>query len=1211
MSRPMSGRLGFDAFKVALEGRNVVDASAGTGKTYAITTLVVRLVVERRLRIKDILVVTFTEAATAELRDRVRRRLREAWEAFLMVELGAALPDSDLARYAASQPAQAKLARQWLELALEEVDEAPISTIHGFCHRILQEAALESGLPFETQLTADARPLRDEAVFDFHSRDLAAQPFADAQAIVSATDLAQWRGLADKVFRGPDAKVFPPADENREALWSLAMAALRLRWKRAEIEKLLLGYAFSRPVRKNDLARWSDDIEQLLADGGMPAKASNGLQALVPAALRTRTLNDEVPAHAVFDTLERMLDLVRSVEKAGAQTVVAARLRFVDYLRTALPKLKQATGTITFDDLLLRLRDALMGPAAGHLVQVVRQQYKAALIDEFQDTDPVQFSIFEVLFANAQAPLFLIGDPKQAIYGFRGADVNAYLEAVEVPGTQHHTMGTNWRSDPLLVAAVNGLFAPNEAVPRPFVLNGIHFAPVQARPGAEDVVQNAAGQTLPPLDVALMPDQMGLGDESVAQWVAADIARVLSGDVRLDGQRVRPADVAVLARTNKQAASVQAALRALQIPAVLLGDTSVLDADEARELMIVLTAMAEPTNAAAMRQALATRLMGVSASALVQMEEDAALWSSWSERFRLWHQIWVEQGFVQAFRGWFEHENVGPRLLGYLDGERKITNLLHLMELIHRAAREGHLGPAGVLQWLGQGPRNAEGGVAPDEAQIRLESDEAAVKLTTVHRAKGLEYPIVYCPYVCHDFLLMKNDRTVVRFHDEDGRGALDLGSSQLASHLDKASWEALAENVRLLYVALTRARHRCTVVWGYREGIKETALAWLLFPLHQRDRSKEGQFGSLGRLDQTQLRAPIEAWQARAPGAVGCRVAIDEPGQRYVTDEKAAPLPGARVVQARVQRWQRTTSFSAMTSSAAKAMVLGHEVDVMARDRDESTSLVPTDFDRATHVPLADFPRGAKAGNFFHELLEVADFAASAGQLGPAVKAQLDLYRYPSVPWDQLVPSALVDVLGTPLQAHGDSFCLRDLASHDRLPELEFALPLSLSDQEGHLQEGHLQERLSQAFALGAKTDVERSYPKRVAQLQLGQLQGFVKGFVDLVFHRNGRFYLADYKTNHLGRAWVNYGTPQLEAAMGQGHYFLQSHLYALALHRHLSRTVPSYSYESHFGGVFYLFLRGMGGLEHGDSGVFFHRPPWVRMAALEALFCTSKATA
>lgn len=1187
----------FDAFAVALAGRNVVDASAGTGKTYAITSLVTRLVVERRLRIKDILVVTFTEAATAELRDRVRRRLREAFEAFALVASQVPPPATDLGAYAQKRKHTAANDQQWLALALEEVDEAPISTIHGFCHRVLQEAALESGVAFEAELIADARPLRDETIDDFHSKDLAAQSVSDVRAILDAERDTRrlWQGLADKLLRNPDARLVPSDPLEREKTWATLRARLQEVWDRGVVERLMCAKAANyKAPAANHLTNWCNQVDELVQSLAAPVDAPAGVKQLSRSGVSAR--GSGAPAHPAFDLLEEAAQLLSG--KAGPAALVSAKHRFATFLRDELKLRKQSLGAITFDDLLLHLRQALRGPAAHHLVAAVRKRFQAALIDEFQDTDPVQFEIFESLFQGGAGPLFLIGDPKQAIYGFRGADVNAYIAAVQAPGTLHHSMGVNWRSDAGLVSAVNALFAPREELPYPFVLAGIDFRPVEPRPHVQEAFATSSGVASTPLEVVLTCDDDGGAVDPrnhMATLVAADISRLLAGPSTIEGRPVMPADIAVLTRTNQQAVDVQQALRALQIPAVLLGDKSVLDSDEAKELLVVLAAAAEPTNASLLRNALATRLIGLAAHELVALEGDAVGWSLWSEVFRKWHEVWIDQGFVQMFRRFLEHDQVQPRLLGLTDGERRVTNLLHLMELVHRAAREGHLGPAGVVHWLSQAPSNAEGGVAPEEAQIRLESDEAAVKLTTVHRSKGLEYPIVFCPYVANEGLMFAADEKTVRFHEADGATTLDVGSAAMGAHVAMARQEALAENIRLLYVAVTRAKHRCVLLWGYSREFKLTSLASLLYPLSSRSAGDDALFGSLGRLAEADLRAPLMEWGARSHGAVSVRRAnLQDRGTPYTSTVPAAPLLPARTISTRVTAWQRTTSFSAMTAAADHATAS----DALVRDHDEAVSALVLP-ERGAQVPLGGFPRGAKAGNFFHELLETMDFAQPPEAMVPAVRSQLQLYRYDEAPWLDVVPQVLSDVARTPLDDGHGAFCLADLAAEKRIPELEFALPL------GHVNnETPLQMQLAEAFAVDAASPGEERYAREVGKLHLGVLTGFVKGFIDLVFEHDGRFYVLDYKTNHLGRAWEHYKTECLATAMVDGHYHLQSHLYALAVSRHLARTLPGYDGRKHFGGVFYLFLRGMGGPQRPMSGVYFQRPSESRLAALDAIF-------
>jgi exodeoxyribonuclease V beta subunit len=1199
----VNGSSPFNAFGIELAGRNVVDASAGTGKTYAITSLVTRLVVEKHLRIKDILVVTFTEAATSELRDRVRKRLRDAFLAFEAVLDGSATANSDMHVYATQRKSTAVADRQWLLLALEELDEAPISTIHGFCHRILQEAALASGVPFEAELLTDVRPLRDETIDDFHSSDLAQQPLKDVRELFGAESNPRelWQTLADKLLRSPDALVVPQDPFERQESWRKLCEALRGVWDRDAVSALVTA-KYDRPsrVKVTDVARWICEIDELLDLQGPPTVGPKAFLHLSATAWKMKI--PEAPGHPAFDVLEDMVALIAG--KAGPQSVVSAKLRFAKFFGARLAERKSAVGAITFEDLLLLLREALRGSSAKDLKDAVRNRFKAALIDEFQDTDPVQFEIFQKLFDNPDQPLFLIGDPKQAIYSFRGADVHAYMGAVKSPGGRHHSMGVNWRTDPRLIAAVNALFCPRTDLPFPFVLPAIDFAPVSARPNATDVFRTESDPTPPPMEVLLACEDDGTlynAGSRVAKLVAADIARLCNGMNFIGNKRVVPADIAVLTRSNKNAAKVQQALHELQIPAVLLGDKSVFNSEEATELLVVLAAVVEPTNAGLLRKALATSLLGLAAHQLVQLEDDAAEWSNWSNAFRQWNEIWLAQGFVQMFRCWLDHEKVSRRLLGFLDGERRVTNLLHLMELMHRAARDGHLGPAGLLHWLGQSCADAINGIASDESQIRLESDEAAVKITTVHKSKGLEYPIVYCSYLVSEGLVWGNDKKVVSFHDDDGLVKLDVGSSKLSAHVALTANEALAENVRLLYVAVTRAKHRCVLLWGQEKELKNTAFASLLFPLEGRVMPpRPGSIcGDLGDLSEAMMREPLEAWSARCAGAVSSRnVPSDYSAAPYAKPSRTLSVMAARPVARPVSAWQRTTSFSAMTSGAEHGDSL-FAADALARDRDQHLASPTSLAHPLQPVELNEFPKGATAGNFFHELLEVIDFQSDASDLVPAVIAQLQLFRYDEERWRHVVPRALQNILTTPLDDGRGPFSLRDISPTARISELEFALPLAAIPHAEPLQ-----SKLADVFRVPLQDADDNRYAARVAQLPLGAINGFVKGFIDLVFEHDGRFFVLDYKTNHLGATWRNYERAAMEEAMVDGHYHLQSHLYSVAVSRHLARTVKGYEPSKHFGGVFYLFLRGMAGPKGTGTGVYFQRPSFERLQALDEIF-------
>ena len=436
--------------------------------------------------------------------------------------------------------------------------------------------------------------------------------------------------------------------------------------------------------------------------------------------------------------------------------------------------------------MLTSFRDALRGPRGRALAAAVRRRFPAALIDEFHDTDPVQYEIFRTLYRTRTTSLFLIGDPKQAIYAFRGADIFAYLRAAK-DADARFTLGTNHRSDPSCVRAVNTVMT---SVPSPFLIEDIRFAPVGTPGGAEDRLRRGE-HPWSGLDIVFSPrtatepgkKPFGPPVDTVPALAAGGIARVLSRDARVTlrdraGHRpIEPGDFAVLTRSNMEAGEVQRALRALGVPSVLHGDASVLDTEEASELSLLLSALANPSSAVAVRSALATNLLGLDAAELVRLAEDESAWEEWVSDFQRWHSIWKSRGFLQAMRRLMRDRRTSAHLLRMVGGERKLTNFLHLTEICHREAIDRHLGIAGLSSWFGEVRHDDEArdSLAAEAQQIRLESDERSVQLTTMHRSKGLEYPIVVLPYLFRGSALRDGEKKRLRYHDPDRRHELLL----------------------------------------------------------------------------------------------------------------------------------------------------------------------------------------------------------------------------------------------------------------------------------------------------------------------------------------------------------------------------------------------------------------------------------------------------
>lgn len=1240
MSAPAPGMRAFDPLATALHGTNLIEASAGTGKTYAIATLFLRLMLEQGLGVDQILVVTFTEAAAAELRDRVRSRLRAALHCY-RDERGA---DPVLRRLVAArkQAGHAPLDRERLSLSLRSFDEAPISTIHGFCNRVLHDSAFESGVAFDTELVIDDEPIVDQVLRDFWARELYG---SDARFVrhLHREGLSPDRllPLARLALRHVDAPVVPDRVElgRQPAGTAYAEAYRRVReiwWRdREDVKALLLGFPHLHKARyrRDDMPTWFLAMDAFLrSEEPGPELGSVGFDKFLPASLAEATsvkhtrAGGQPPEHPFFHACAALDAARRPLEEDHRAREVELKRRLVAHVRREVPRRKVAGGVQSFDDLLQRLDKALRGRTGKKLAEQVRRRYRAALIDEFQDTDPIQYRIFRTLYGGTKQPLFLIGDPKQAIYGFRGADVFTYLRAAKAAGDSRYTMDTNWRSDPALLHAVERLFA----VRRPFLVEDIGFPPVRARPGAEDALY-VRGERLPAFEIKVQPRDgaMVKTKQITAEWaerhvperIAADVSRLLAEGATLrgpEGERpLHAGDVAVLVRKNDQALAVQRELRRLGIPGVVYGDATVFDTPEADELYRVLGAVAEPTRNALLRAAITTELFGVSANALEAMsEDDDTEWNRWIDDFRRWHEQWVERGFVQMFRGLLSERSTQPRLLTMQDGERRMTNLLHLAELLHGASTAEHLGPAGLLRWFQQQRRTRSSMV--EAVKLRLERDDQAVQLITIHRSKGLEYPVVYCPYLWDGGGLFSDEEDNLLYHDPDDDHRLKIDVRIKGGRKERdadpfialARHEKAAENLRLLYVAVTRARHRCVVVWGAFYRSHRSPLGYLLgSPLHHHDEPWDRHDEPWDRFpwDPEAVAAKLKeleddamlAW-LRERGAGGWSLSRLDEGEAI--PYRAPPVADVEIAARRpavaIDRSRRTASFTTMVADRELPREAGE-----GRDRDERTPDAPRTGPLPAPegpIPLAEFPRGAKAGNFFHDILENLDFMAPADERDALVDAKLAAYGYPRETWSEPVRRALRGVLDTPLSSEDPTLRLATISAARRRNELEFILPTAGGEHGDAI--ALTRERLAALFRRYGE-GLPAGYPEQVDRLGFSPLRGFLKGFIDLVLVHRDRWYLADYKTNHLGDDLGAYAPPRLGQTMVEDHYVLQYHLYTVALVRHLARTVPGFRYERDFGGVFYLFLRGMTPGGGATRGVFFDRPPAARIDALSDL--------
>lgn len=1210
-----------DVLRCPLDGTRIVEASAGTGKTWAICALYLRLLLERGLGVPQILVVTFTNAATAELRDRIRQRIVDALAVLRSATAADPFVPALLQRLRDLPGDDDAVRVRRLELALAGFDEAAIFTIHGFCQRALADAPFTAGLPLASELVHDDGAWVQAAANDFWRRRVAG---GAADPALVAT-LARARDTPEKFARllrrhlaKPTARALWPQGIDEAPAFdagalAAAHAAARSLWRAARGEAVaavaaaigngLHGGQYKEATLQAAAAAWDELLQG--EDAFAALDLENERAALLTAGRLRQGTNKgrTTPAHPFFDAAQALAD----ARADATATLRLARLRLLRELlgegARALRQAKREQHVVAFDDMLFNLHERLHAADGGTLAGALRERFPAALIDEFQDTDPLQYGIFEAVHGAPGATLFLVGDPKQAIYGFRNADLHTYLRARDACASEY-SLAANQRSTPALIEALNGLFGAN---PRAFMLDGLDHRPVAVGDKPRKAYVDAGG---PPgaLQVWLLPR------DATGQWLhkdeardaalracAAEVARLLAaaqrGDVQHDGRPLRAGEIAVLVRRHAEGRLVRQALATLRIGSVELSQASVFHSADAEELERVLAAVLEPGRAGAIEAALATEAMGRDAGAIEALGCDDAARLAIVQRFASWRALWLQRGVGVMLRRWLREEQVAARLLARADGERRLTNWLHLVESLHQAAASTPA-PETLLRWL-QARRRDD--AADEAAQLRLESDRNLVQIVTVHKSKGLEYPVVLCPLLWFGGGRARSDAIDgVEYHDDEGRAVVDFRAEGDTGHdaddvKARVRLEAAAESLRLIYVALTRAAQRCVIVAG-----GYLAAAGRAVHGHESARSLLNWLaagaGSTPQAWLTGTRDPaaIDAAWAALAARIGASMQLSP-----LPMDAGTPLPVAGVAPAMLAALPPPRPMPLPWGIGSySALVHGAAHELAAADHDLRADAVTTFPEPATPLPAADdillFPRGAAAGECVHEVFERADFAVPAGW--PAV-VEAALRRLPPAAGavaagplqSRRLLNMLADVLATPLPVGtATPLLLARLHPARRRAEMEFHLPVQRLD----------------APALNA---LLTRHGVAAPRLAFPTLRGFLKGYVDLVFEHEGRHFVLDWKSNHLGETAADYARSRLDEVMAVQGYQLQQLIYGVALHRHLQRRLPGYRVQDHFGGVLYLFVRGLRpgwrDAEGQPTGLHFQRPPPQPLEALSSL--------
>lgn len=1177
-----------------LHGARLIEASAGTGKTFTIAGLYLRLLLghgsaETRhrvpLTVDQILVVTFTEAATAELRDRIRARIHDARIAFARGQSSDPVIQPLLNEFD-----DHKQAAEILLQAERQMDEAAVYTIHGFCQRMLTQNAFESGSRFNNEFVTDESHLKAQVVADYWRRNFYPLPFTLAGEIrqLWSSPSALLSDISNYLTGAPLSLSVPAmkgslADLHTENLKKID--ELKAQWRESQDDVFTLisdSDINKRSYTKKSLPTWLEAVNAWAATETTGYDYPDKLEKFAQNVLLEKTPKGSAPQHAVFEAIETFL--------ANPISLKAPLLAHaIEHCRVMLANAKNQKQWLSFDDLLTQLSASIDTDESELLAARIRTLYPVAMIDEFQDTDPLQYSIFSRIYLNnPECGWFMIGDPKQAIYGFRGADIFTYIKARNQVSA-HYTLGTNWRSSADMVQAVNQVFALPDS---PFIYDSdIPFLPVKYSPNAEKRIWTMGGQKQPALTYWLQeaddkPIPKGEYLTRMAEATASQIQTILTqaqqGQACLvNGEKqkaVQAGDIAVLVRTGSEGRMIKQALADQGIASVYLSNRdSVFTSSVAQDLQRLLQAVLTPENDRALRASLASELFALDAASLDALNNDEVVWENAVNEFKEYRKLWVQRGVLPMLRAVISKRHIAERLLEEgassqgENGERVLTDLMHIGELLQQASNELD-SDHGLLRWLAQSISDAENGLGGSDDQIqRLESERNLVQIVTIHKSKGLEYDLVFLPFV-----FSYREASEAKYYDAaNDRTVLDITGNDAS--MKQADKERLAEDLRLIYVALTRAVYACFIgaspLRNGRStkeptGVHRCAIGYLI---------QNGQEGGINDLHQGLTKQQDE---------LDCVVVADPPQQleeKYVAPQEEIYDLSAKELQNPIDRNWRITSYSGLVNQGshhaehdATIEITGFDID-SSEEQDEADLVEP-------ERSIFTFPRGARPGTFLHSLFEEIEFTQPATTeentqiiLGLMESEQLD------EEWLPILQQLIDTVLATPLD--GKSLLLNQKAPSQRLVEMEFLLPIEV------LSAPALNRVIQRHDPLSAKA----------GNLGFQTVQGMLKGFIDLVFEHQGKYYVLDWKSNHLGDDVTHYHGEALKSAMADHRYDLQYQIYALALHRFLRSRLANYQYEQHFGGVYYLFLRGMDG--QSDHGIFAAKPTFEFLQEMDRL--------
>lgn len=1163
-------------FETPLSGISLVEAGAGTGKTYNIASLFVRVILEKKVMPPNILVLTYTEAATAELKSRLRTRIKESIYALEGYKI-----EDEFLQELKNQYDTSHI--EILKKALYQFDEAAVSTIHGFCQRLLKENSVAFGVSSEFEIMTNDHEFLQEIVDNFW-RDFLSNATSEFQKSVISfmvdsgyypdNLMERVRLILGKPYAThlPKEKLFHSFEDDFYTLKEVfAKAKSIFLEEEKEIQSVLEGDSLNGSKYRNR-ERHFEDVKTWLRKNEFSTKPADRLY-LFSSFMKGdgKKKGKEVPELKTFEVVDEYLKLADSFSAIEISWLKYASKR----IEQAFEEAKQDQDLLTYNDLLIKVEKGIQGKP--ELSSQLSEKYPVALIDEFQDTDPIQYSIFQQVYSSkADTALFMIGDPKQAIYSFRGADIYTYIEAREnANAEQKYSLSSNFRSSKPLIESINKVFTKVES---PFLIDELSFSearfPNQKK--EQELILKEGVQSIDPLQFIGVEAESSTAEEireSITSNVCLEILNVLSGDFTIDDNQILESDIAVLVRTHYQAQEIQNQLRNHGIKSIINSKESVFTTKVASELYMICTSIADPSFEDGIRAALTTEAMGFSAKEIRHLLENEAAWDKLYQKFLNLNKLWKEQGFLKMSNELLSEFKIEFNYAEYFDAERRITNTYHIFELLEKVERVNQLSSTGLVNYF-KSKKNGDTISGSEEEIVRLESDDKLVQIITMHASKGLEYAIVFCPYLWEG--ISTKDEPIFAFH-EQRKPFLDIGSKNedRIQHREAKLNEELAERVRLTYVALTRAKVACFVfvVDGSDSELSPFSLLMegknsLTKRISDKLNLSSDKYKSTHKTENTKLSTLISAFSDDF-SSISYRAPFNGEIKYQNGDlNEVKELKHKHFSCSDLFEFNRMTSFSSLSQNAK--LNLANE-DKFGIDYDDLKEFKP-EVDTQT-ISIFSLPKGAKTGTLLHEVFEEIHFNVPT-TFDDVIQNKIQRHGFSDI-WKPVLQKLVRQSVNHILY---DDFRLSDFTTKECLIEMEFHFPVSsigLRSLLGIIRVENFEDEDS-------------------------SISGFMKGFIDLIFVRDGKYFILDYKSNFLGDSLEDYNQDMLGEEVLHSNYDLQYHIYILALHRMLSKSIPDYSYDAHFGGVFYLFLRGVDPLTRG-SGVYFDKPDFSVIQALD----------